>query len=108
MDDHVQYEPEEKYSILPSFVVGLQGIMLVLPPALSIVVITVLATRQGEAYLTWAVFAALIIVGIVAALQASRIGRLGAGHMVVVGVTPNYIAWSVLHWTRAGLGCWQA
>ncbi len=104
MNDHVQYEPEEKYSILSSFVVGLQGIMLVLPPALSIVVITVLATGQGEAYLTWAVFAALIIVGIVTALQASRIGRLGAGHMVVVGVTPNYIALSVIALDEGGPG----
>ena len=104
MNDLVQYEPEEKHSILPSFVVGLQGIMLVLPPALSVVVITVLATGQGEAYLTWAVFAALIIVGIVTALQASRIGRLGAGHMVVVGVTPNYIALSVIALDEGGPG----
>ena len=90
--------------MLSSFAVGAQGILLVLPPAISIVVITILATGQGEAYLTWAVFAALIIVGIVTALQASRIGRLGAGHMVVVGITPNYIALSVLALDEGGPG----
>ena len=104
INDHIRYEPEEKCSILSSFVVGAQGILLVLPPAISIIVITILATGQGEAYLTWAVFAALIIVGIVTALQASRIGRLGAGHMVVVGITPNYIALSVLALDEGGPG----
>ncbi len=102
LNDHIRNEPDEKCSILSSFVVGVQGIILVLPPAISIVVITVLATGQSEAFLTWAVFAALIIVGIVTALQAARIGRMGAGHMVVVGVTPNYIALSVLALDEGG------
>ena len=104
LNEHVRYEPDQKYSLISSFVVGLQAIMLVLPHAISIVVITILATGQGEAYLTWAVFAALIIVGIVTALQASRIGRLGAGHMVVVGITPNYIALSVIALDEGGPG----
>lgn len=104
LNELVRYEPEERVPVLSSFVVGAQGILLVLPPAISIVVITVLATGQSEAFLTWAVFAALIIVGVVTALQASRIGRMGAGHMVVVGVTPNYIALSVLALEEGGPG----
>ena len=96
INDHIRYEPDEKCTPLSSFVVAIQGIILVLPPAVSIVVINVLAAGQDEVYLTWAVFSALIIVGIVTALQASRIGRLGAGHLVVVGVTPNYIPLTVL------------
>ncbi len=102
VNDHIRYEPDEKCSPLSSFVVGIQGIMLVLPPAISIVVINVLAAGQDEDYLTWAVFSALIIVGIVTALQASRLGRMGAGHLVVVGVTPNYIALSVLALDEGG------
>ena len=96
VNDHIRYEPDEKCAPLSSFVVGIQSIILVLPLAVSIVVINVLATGQNEAYLTWSVFSALIIVGIVTALQASRISRLGAGHLVIVGVTPNYIPLSVL------------
>ena len=88
-NDHIRYEPDEKCTPLSSFVVGIQGIVLVLPLAVSIVVINVLATGQDEAYLTWSVFSALIIVAIVTALQASRIGRFGAGHLVIMGVTPN-------------------
>ncbi|MCY3543537.1 MAG: hypothetical protein OXH22_05800 [Chloroflexi bacterium] len=101
-NDHIRYEPEEKCSILTSFVVGIQGILLVLPPAISIVVVTVLSAGQDDDYLTWSMFAALIIVAIVTALQASRIGRLGTGHMAVTGVTPNYIALAVLALAEGG------
>ena len=100
--DRIRYEPEEKCSILTSFVVGIQGIMLVLPPAISVIVVTVLSAGQDDDYLTWSMFAALIIVAIVTALQASRIGRLGAGHMAVTGVTPNYIALAVLALSEGG------
>ena len=96
VNDHIRYEPDERCSPFSSFVVAIQGVVLVLPLAVSIVVINVLATGQNEAYLTWSVFSALIIVAIITALQASRISRLGAGHLVVMGVTPNYIPLSVL------------
>ena len=76
--------------------------MLVLPPAISVIVVTVLAAGQDEDYLAWSMFAALIIVAIVTALQASRIGRMGAGHMAVTGVTPNYIALAVLALAEGG------
>ena len=47
-------------------------------------------------------FAALIIMAIVTALQADRIGRLGAGHMVVTGIAPDYIALAVLALAEGG------
>jgi NCS2 family nucleobase:cation symporter-2/xanthine permease XanP len=90
-NDHVRYEPDEKCTPLLSFVVAIQGVVLILPLVVSIVVINVLVSGQNEAYLTWSVFSALIIVAIITALHASRISRLGAGHLVVVGVTPTYI-----------------
>ena len=102
VNDHILYEPDEKCSPLLALTVGAQGILLVLPPAISIVVITVLAAGQSEEYLTWAMFAALIIVALITALQASRIGRLGTGHMAVTGVTPNYIALTVLALAEGG------
>ena len=101
-NDRIRREPEERCSIPTSFVVGIQGIMLVLPPAISVVVVTALAADQDEEYLAWAMFAALMIMAIVTALQASRIGRLGSGHMVVTGVTPNYIALAVLALAEGG------
>lgn len=58
--------------------------------------ITASAGGQGESCLPWAVFAALIIAGTLTALQASRIWRLGAGHVLIMGATPNFVAVSVL------------
>ena len=76
--------------------------MVALTPTVMIVAITALAAGQDEGYLTWSVFATLIIVGAVTALQASRIGRLGAGHVIITVVTPNFIAISVLALAAGG------
>ena len=76
--------------------VGVQGIMIGLAPTVLIVAITALAAGQDERYLSWAVFAALIISGVNTALQAAKIGRLGGGHVLIMGATPNFIAVSVL------------
>ena len=98
----IRYEPDERCSPLVALGVGAQGITLVIAPTVLIVAITVLATGQGESYLTWSVFAALIIVGIVISLQAAKIGRLGGGHILITGVTPNFIAVSVLALDEGG------
>ena len=70
--------------------------MIGLAPTVLIVAITALAAGQDERYLSWAVFAALIISGVNTALQAAKIGRLGGGHILIMGATPNFIAVSVL------------
>ena len=70
--------------------------MIGLAPTVLIVAITALAAGQDEHYLSWAVFAALIISGVNTALQAAKIGRLGGGHILIMGATPNFIAVSVL------------
>ena len=101
--DHIHHEPDEKCTPLLSLVVAMQGIVLILPLVVSIVVINVLVTGQNEAYLTWSVFSALIIVAIITALHASRISRLGAGHLVIVGVTPTYIPLYALALHEGGL-----
>ena len=101
--DHILHEPDEKCSPLLSLVVAMQGIVLILPLVVSIVVINVLVTGQNEAYLTWSVFSALIIVAIITALHASKITRLGAGHLVIVGVTPTYIPLYALALHEGGL-----
>lgn len=96
LNDHIRYEPEDSCSPLLALAVGAQGILILIAPTVLVIAITAFASGQDEQYLTWAVFAALIIVGIVTILQASRVGWLGAGHMTITGVTPNYIAVSVL------------
>ena len=76
--------------------VGLQGVILALAPLVLVVAITARAGGQDQDYLGWAVFATLLIAGGLTALQGSTLGRLGAGHMLIMGATPNYVAVSVL------------
>lgn len=82
--------------------VGLQGVVFALAPTVLIVAITAKAGNQDENYLSWAVLAALIIAGVLTALQASRFWRLGAGHMLMMGTTPNFVAISVLALSAGG------
>ncbi len=98
----IRYEPDEPCPPLIAVGVGLQGVMLVLATIVLIVAITARAGNQGGDYLTWAVFASLIIAGGLTALQAARFGRLGAGHILIMGPTPNYVAVSVLALTAGG------
>ena len=98
----IRYEPDEPCPPLIALGVGLQGVMLVLATIVLIVAITARAGNQDESYLAWAVFASLIIAGGLTALQAGRFGRLGAGHILIMGPTPNYVAVSVLALTAGG------
>ncbi len=103
VNEHIRYEPDERCPPLVSVGVALQGVMLTLASTVLMVTITVRAADQGERYLSWAVFAALIISGVVTALQAARFGRLGAGHVLTTGAGPHFIAVSVLALTEGGL-----
>ena len=98
----VRYEPDEPCPPLVALGVGLQGVMLVLATMVLVVAITVRAGGQDDAYLAWAVFASLLIAGGLTALQAARFWRFGAGHILIMGPTPNYVAVSVLALAAGG------
>ena len=92
----VRYEPEDRCPPLLLLGVGVQGVMLILASVVLIVAVTARAGGQDDSYLSWAVFAALIIAGILTALQATRVPRFGAGHILLMGPTSSYIAVSAL------------
>ena len=73
-----------------------------LAPTILVVAITVRSAGQDAGFLNWAAFATLIIVGLMMVLQAAKIGRLGGGHLVICGVTTNYIAVSVIALSEGG------
>ena len=102
MNEGIRYEADESCPLLVCIGVGLQGVVLALAPLVLIVAITARAGDQDESYLSWATFAALIIAGVLTALQASRIWRLGAGHILIMGTTPNFVAVSVLAMAAGG------
>ena len=92
----VRYEPDDRCPPLVVLGVGIQGVMLILASIVLIVAITARAGGQDDSYISWAVFAALIIAGVLTALQATRIPRFGAGHILLMGPTSSYIAVSAL------------
>lgn len=98
----IRYEPDDTCTPLVAIGVGAQGVLLVLAPIVLVVAVSALASGQDERYLTWAVFAALFLSGLVTILQAARLGRLGLGHVLVTGVTPNFIAISVIALAEGG------
>lgn len=98
----IVYEPEDKCPPWMAFGTAVQGATLVLAPTILVVAITVRSAGQDAEFLNWAAFATLIIVGLMMVLQAVKIGRMGGGHVVVCGVTTNYIAVSVIALAEGG------
>ena len=91
-NESVRYEPEESPAPLLAFGVGCQAAMLIVAPVVLTVVIVVRIADQPDSYLSWGVFAALVISGITTILQAVRVGRVGAGHVLIMGTSGAFIA----------------
>ena len=102
VNEYIRYEPDGQCPPRLSIVVALQGVVLALSNTVLFVTVMARAGGQGEEYLSWAVFAGLAIGGIVTALHAGRVGRLGAGHVLMSGAGPHFIAVSVLAMTQGG------
>ena len=92
VDEHVRYEPDERPPPLIAAGTGLQAAMVIVAPVVLTVVIVARIAEQPESYISWAVFAALLISGITTALQAIRVGRIGAGHVLIMGTSGAFIA----------------
>ena len=92
VNEDIRYEPDERCPPLVSIAVGVQGVLLTLAPVVVIGAIAFRAADQSERYLSWAVFATLVVCGITTALQAVRVGRLGAGHVLISGPSAIFLA----------------
>ena len=103
LNRHIRYEPDDPCPPLVTLGVAFQGVVLILANTVLMVTIVVRAAGEGELYLAWAVFAALVIAGITTALQAAHVGRVGAGHILMTGAGPHFIAISVVALTEADL-----
>ncbi len=84
--------------------VGFQGAALVLAPTVLNVAIAIRAAGLDDSYLTWSVFAAMLICAGITALQAFQLGRFGAGHIVLAWPAALFIAIMVAAVTTAGPG----
>ena len=88
----VRYEADEKPPPLLAFGLGLQLVVVIIAFSIFIPTTVVRAGGGTEAYLSWAVFAAVAISGVTTVLQAVRVGRIGAGYVLLMGTSPAFIA----------------
>ncbi len=88
----VRYEPQEAPTPLVALGAGLQASAVIAAPIVLTVIIVARIGKQPESYITWAVFAALLVSGITTALQAAKVGRIGSGHILLMGTSGAFIA----------------
>ena len=100
----IRYEPNERPPHLLSLGLGFQYALLVLAGIVLTPAIVIRAANQSEAYLSWAIFAALVICGLTTALQAARLWRIGSGHVLIMGTSGTFIAVCIAALVEGGPG----
>ena len=103
VNDHILYEPDDKPPPLLTLGVAAQGVVLMVSNTITITIVYALAFDANETYLSWAVFAGMLIAGAGTALQAARLGRLGPGYILMMGPVVPFIAVCVLAVDKGGL-----
>ena len=102
VNDYIRYEPDEGCSARLTLGVAIQGIMISLSITVIVVTIFVLGSGEDRAYLSWVVFAALTITGLGTILGASRLGKFGAGHILMMASGGQFIGVSVVALMEGG------
>ncbi len=100
----VRYEADERPSVPLTIGLGLQYTVLSIAGVVLIPAVLITIAGESDAYLNWAVFAALVVSGIATVVQALRIGRFGAGYILVMGSTSAFLAVSVTALEQGGPG----
>ena len=100
--DTIRYEPDERPPHSTAAAVGFQAAVVVLAPVVLSAVIIGRAAGQPDSYLNWIAFAALVVSGISTVLQAARVGRIGAGHVLIMGTSGAFIAVCITALAKGG------
>ena len=88
---NVRYEPDE-IPPRPIFIgLGVQAAVVTLPSIVIGVLIVTRAAGSSDSYTTWAAFAALLVSGATTIVQAVRFGRIGSGHILIMGTTGAFL-----------------
>ena len=88
----VRYQPDDSPPLGLALGLAIQLTVLTVPGILLIVAVVMRAGGQSEAYLLWAVSATVAIGGAATVLQAFRLGRFGAGYVVLMGSSGASVA----------------
>ena len=98
----IRYQPDEKPPPALAFGLGLQLAILCIAGIVLTPAIVIRAAGGSEGFLSWAVFAAVAVSGVTTVLQAVRVGRFGAGHVLLMGTSGAFIAVCVTALVQGG------
>ncbi len=88
----ILYEPDERPPLLFTTGLGLQFAILSLSGIMLMPMTVFRSAGSPETVLLWAVFVSLVVSGVITALQAFRLGRVGAGYLLITGPASAAIA----------------
>ena len=95
-DPAIRFQPDEKPRLTLTLGVGLQLAVLNIAAVMLIPMVVMRAAGMTDAYLSWAVAASVMACGLGTVLQAFRAGRLGSGHVIVMGTSGAFIPASIM------------
>ena len=98
----LRYQPDESPPTTLALGLGLQLAVLNIAAVMIIPLIVMRAAGQSEDYVAWAVFASVAICGLTTMLQVLRFGRIGSGHLLVMGTSAAYISICIEALTAGG------
>lgn len=101
---HIRFEPDDRPPAALTAGMGIQFAVLTIAGIVLTPAIVIRAAGGTDSYLTWAVFAAAIVSGISTILQAVRLGRIGAGYVLLMGTSGAFIAVCVAALVEGGPG----
>ena len=102
LSNNIRYEPDENPPLSVAIGTGIQSALVNLGGIVLGAVIVFRIAGQPESYISWAIFAALIVSGISTFLQAVRFWRIGSGHLLVMGTSGAFIRKAAI----VGLSFW--
>ena len=88
----VRYQPDDRPPPALTLGLGVQFTILTIAGVVLTPAIVIRAAGAGESYLSWAVFAAVAVSGATTIVQAVRVGRIGAGYVLLMGTSGAFIA----------------
>ncbi len=88
----IRYEPDEK---CPPQVSAATALQIFIPNTIGLIMLAALVVRasvESDAYLSWVIFAALIVSGVSMILHSFRFRYLGAGRLIVTNFNVPFLA----------------
>ena len=98
----VRYQPDETPPLKLTVGVGLQLAVLNIAAVMLIPMVVMRAAGMSDSQLAWAALASVTVCGLTTAVQAFRAGRLGAGHVMVMGTSGAFIPASIMALVEGG------